>query len=76
MKLFHGTLLEFGNGVLNTGLIKKNQQSFDSVTNPNFVYLSDRITSAMSYGYKKLHKEENFISLKLKLKLKLNKIHY
>ncbi|PFO75651.1 hypothetical protein COJ86_03700 [Bacillus cereus] len=60
MKLFHGTSLDFGNEILKTGLIKKNQQPYDGVTDPNFVYLSDRITSAMSYGHKKTTRVKEF----------------
>ncbi|CKE81945.1 MULTISPECIES: hypothetical protein [Bacillus cereus group] len=67
MKLFHGTSLEFGNEILKTGLIKKNQQPYDSVTDPNFVYLSDRITSAMVYGHKKTKREKEFYIFEVEL---------
>lgn len=42
-----------GENILKEGLLKRNQPSFDTVTNPNYVYLTDRITSAMHYGCKK-----------------------
>ncbi|KLA22219.1 hypothetical protein [Bacillus cereus] len=60
MKLFHGTSLDFGDGILKTGLIKKNQPTYDNVTNPNYVYLADRITCAMQYGHKKALRSETY----------------
>ncbi|PFC85541.1 hypothetical protein CN272_20965 [Bacillus anthracis] len=60
MKLFHGTSLGFGEEILKTGLIKKNQPTYDNVTDSNFVYLTDRITCAMKYGHKKASSPETY----------------